>query len=218
MGEDTRVLVSPGRTRRSSSYTEPGASLHSTLHSAHLPAHYRAGLSRGCCHLEDTAALRMIVVWMATVAVVVLVALIVEIVSQEHTVTVGDVVTDHPSCSDIGKEILKLGGNAVDAAVAASLCLAVAVPHRAGLGGGGVMLVHDVRRNHTAVLDFLEVRPESPSMACLQVSPASLDIRQYTDNPATARRGPRAVGVPGFLAGLRRAHRKVRGGRRLTCS
>lgn len=159
MGEDTRVLVSPGRTRRSSSYTEPGASLHSTLHSAHLPAHYRAGLSRGCCHLEDTAALRMIVVWMATVAVVVLVALIVEIVSQEHTVTVGDVVTDHPSCSDIGKEILKLGGNAVDAAVAASLCLAVAVPHRAGLGGGGVMLVHDVRRNHTAVLDFLEVRP-----------------------------------------------------------
>lgn len=161
MGEDTRVLVSPGRTRRSSSYTEPGASLHSTLHSAHLPAHYRAGLSRGCCHLEDTAALRMIVVWMATVAVVVLVALIVEIVSQEHKVTVGDVVTDHPSCSDIGKEILKLGGNAVDAAVAAALCLAVAVPHRAGLGGGGVMLVHDVRRNHTAVLDFLEVRPES---------------------------------------------------------
>ena len=58
MGEDTAQLVTPGRTRRSSSYTEPGHHLHSDA----LPAHYRAGLGGGCCHLEDTAALRMIVV------------------------------------------------------------------------------------------------------------------------------------------------------------
>ena len=191
------MLVSPGRTRRSSSYTEPGASLHSTLHSAHLPAHYRAGLSRGCCHLEDTAALRMIVVWMATVAVVVLVALIVEIVSQEHTVTVGDVVTDHPSCSDIGKEILKLGGNAVDAAVAASLCLAVAVPHRAGLGGGGVMLVHDVRRNHTAVLDFLEVRSSPPTWPACRSPPPAWTSGSTRTTPARPGAGPGPPGCRG---------------------
>jgi len=142
----------------------------------------------------------MIVVWMATVAVVVLVALVVEIVSQEHVVTVGDVVTDHSSCSDIGKEILQLGGNSVDAAVAAALCLAVAVPHRVGLGGGGVMIVNDLRRNHTTVIDFLEV------------SPAKLDIRGYTDNLATIEHGPKSSGVPGFLAGLRHAHQKYGSG------
>ena len=61
MGEDTAQLVTPGRTRRSSSYTEPGQHLHSEA----MPAHYRAGLGGGCCHLEDTAALRMIVVRIA---------------------------------------------------------------------------------------------------------------------------------------------------------
>ena len=137
---------------------------------------------------------------MATVAVVVLVALVVEIVSQEHVVTVGDVVTDHSSCSDIGKEILQLGGNSVDAAVAAALCLAVAVPHRVGLGGGGVMIVNDLRRNHTTVIDFLEM------------SPAKLDFRGYTDNPATVEHGPKSSGVPGFIAGLRYAHKKYGSG------
>ena len=139
-------------------------------------------------------------VWMATVAIVVLVALVVEIVSQEHVVTVGDVVTDHSSCSDIGKEILQLGGNSVDAAVAAALCLAVAVPHRVGLGGGGVMMVNDLRRNQTVVIDFQEV------------SPAKLDIRGYTDNLATIEHGPKSSGVPGFLAGLRHAHQKYGSG------
>ena len=70
-------------------------------------------------------ALRMIVAWMALVAIVVFVALVAEIISTSHTVTVGDVVTDHPNCSIIGKEILADGGNGVDAAVAAGLCLAV---------------------------------------------------------------------------------------------
>ena len=70
-------------------------------------------------------ALRMIVAWMALVAIVVFVALVAEIISTSHTVTVGDVVTDHQNCSIIGKEILADGGNGVDAAVAAGLCLAV---------------------------------------------------------------------------------------------
>ena len=194
MGEDRAALVSPGRARRSSSYTEPSGP-GSFSYSDESSANYRAGLGGGCCHLEDTAALRMIVVWMATVAVVVFVALLVEIVNQEHLVLVGDVVSDHPSCSSIAASVLKLGGNAVDGAVAASLCLAVAVPHSVSLGGGGLMLVHDLRSNTSTVLDFLET------------SPASLDFRQYTDNPATAVLGPRSAGVPGLVAGLRRAHK-----------
>ena len=99
-------------------------------------------------------ALRMIVAWMATVAIVVFVALVVEIITASHLPTLGDVVTDHPNCSDIGASILRDGGNAVDAAVGAALCLAVAAPHRAGLGGGGVMLIHQLRSNLTTVIDF----------------------------------------------------------------
>ena len=96
-------------------------------------------------------------------------------------------MSDHPSCSSIGSSILALGGNAVDASVAASLCLTVALPHSVGLGGGGIMLVicqlcsvqgvamcivqvHDLRRNRTRVIDFLEK------------SPASLDFRKYTEH------------------------------------
>ena len=46
-------------------------------------------------------ALRMIVAWMALVAVVVFVALVVEIITTSHQVTVGDIVTDHPNCSQV---------------------------------------------------------------------------------------------------------------------
>ena len=96
-------------------------------------------------------------------------------------------MSDHPSCSSIGSSILALGGNAVDASVAAALCLTAALPHSVGLGGGGIMLVicqlfsvqdvdvctvqvHDLRRNRTRVIDFLEK------------SPASLDFRKYTEH------------------------------------
>ena len=46
-------------------------------------------------------ALRMIVAWMALVAIVVFVALVVEIITTSHQATVGDVVTDHPNCSQV---------------------------------------------------------------------------------------------------------------------
>jgi len=213
MSEDTVKLVGgggggpPGRVTHGTSYTEPSCrgghspptssshTSHSFTYSAPTSSSdYRAGLGGGCCHLEDTAALRMIVVWMATVAVVVFVALVVEIINQEHLVQVGDVVTDHPNCSSLASSILHRGGNAVDAAVAAALCLTITVPHSAGLGGGGVMLIHDLRKNSSVVVDFQEV------------SPASLNIRQYTDNPNTIRLGPKSAGVPGLVAGLYHAH------------
>jgi len=191
MSNDTSKLVTntPSTPKRSLSYTEPY-----TFTSEVPLKNYRAGLSKGCCHLEDTSALRMIVVWMATVAVVVFVALVVEIINQEHDVEVGDVITDHPNCSKIGAEILDLGGNAVDAAVAAGLCLTIAEPQSASLGGGGVMLIHHLRTNKTTVIDFQEV------------SPRDLPIQKYQDNPKIARFGKRSVAVPGVVAGLRYAH------------
>ena len=58
-------------------------------------------LLQGCCQFEDAMALRMIVAWMALVAIVVFVALVVEIITTSHQVTVGDIVTDHPNCSQV---------------------------------------------------------------------------------------------------------------------
>ena len=141
-------------------------------------------------------ALRMIVAWMATVGIVVFVALVVEIITTTHTVRVGDVVTDHPNCSQIGIEILQDGGNAVDAAVAAGLCLTVTMPSRAGLGGGGVMMVHQLRSNKTIVIDFQEKSPER------------LPIQKFQDNPKIALWGKRSVGVPGLVAGLYHAQQQ----------
>lgn len=69
-------------------------------------------------------------------------------------------VSDHPVCTRIGEEVMAMGGNAVDAVVAGSICLAVAAPHLTGLGGGGVMMIHRHRdSNNTKVIDFREMTP-----------------------------------------------------------
>ena len=69
-------------------------------------------------------------------------------------------VSDDAACSAIGDEVLSLGGNAVDAAVAATFCLAVVNPHITGIGGGGVMIIHMHRSNETVVIDFRETAPK----------------------------------------------------------
>lgn len=53
------------------------------------------------------------------------------------------VVADSGVCSDIGKDILSRGGNAVDAAVAATFCIGVADPNSAGIGGGHFMTIYN---------------------------------------------------------------------------
>jgi gamma-glutamyltranspeptidase/glutathione hydrolase len=67
----------------------------------------------------------------------------------------GGIVTDEPRASLVGRDVLALGGNAIDAAVAAYFALSVTMPSAAGLGGGGVCLVHDADKNETETFDFL---------------------------------------------------------------
>ena len=72
----------------------------------------------------------------------------------------GGLATDEPTATIAGRNILAAGGNAVDAAVAVYFSLAVTMPSVAGLGGGGVCVVHDAQSNVTKALDFLSKIPE----------------------------------------------------------
>jgi gamma-glutamyltranspeptidase / glutathione hydrolase len=102
----------------------------------------------------------------------------------------GLVVTAYASAGDAGLAILRQGGNAIDAAVAAAMACCVIVPNNVGLGGyGGTMVGRHAKSNRTFALDF-------DSRAPLAFTP------ELYKNPAASKHGYLAAGVPGVLAGL----------------
>ena len=110
------------------------------------------------------------------------------------------VVTGHPLASDVGKDILAQGGNAVDAAVAVQLALAVVYPRAGNIGGGGFM----VYRAADGTVDALDYREKAPARA-------SRDM--YLDSigdpiKGLSTKGHLAAGVPGTVAGLVEAHER----------
>lgn len=110
----------------------------------------------------------------------------------------GMVATQEALASDIGLQILKDGGNAVDAGVAVGFALAVTLPRAGNLGGGGFMMIYDAKQGKTVALDYREKAPSS----------ASRDM--YLDDEGNAvsdlsRYHGLAVGVPGTVAGLLKA-------------
>ena len=110
------------------------------------------------------------------------------------------VITAHPLASKVGVDILKKGGNAIDAAIAVKFALAVVYPNAGNIGGGG-FLVYRSKDGEKAALDF---REKAPSLA---------DKDMYLDsagNPITrlSLDGHLAAGVPGTVAGMQEAHKK----------
>jgi len=105
-----------------------------------------------------------------------------------------------PVASRVGVEILKQGGNAVDAAVAVAFALAVTWPEAGNLGGGGFMVVRDARHRSYA-LDYRETAPHRASHDMF-VGPNGAT----TDWSLTTRLG---VGTPGTVQGLWVAHEKL---------
>src|SRR5712671_2533725 len=71
----------------------------------------------------------------------------------------GMVVAQEARAARIGMEILRQGGNAVDAAVATGFALAVTYPRAGNLGGGGFMVIHLAERNEDVTIDYRETAP-----------------------------------------------------------
>jgi gamma-glutamyltranspeptidase/glutathione hydrolase len=69
------------------------------------------------------------------------------------------VVTQEAAASRVGLDVLKRGGNAVDAAVAVGFALAVTLPRAGNIGGGGFMLIHRADLNETIAIDYREAAP-----------------------------------------------------------
>ncbi len=110
------------------------------------------------------------------------------------------VVSGSPIASAVGREILEKGGNAVDAAVAVGFALAVVHPEAGNLGGGGFMVIR-MADGSVSALDYREMAPGGASRDMY------LDANgEPTDKSLT---GALAAGVPGAVAGLTEAHRKL---------
>lgn len=106
--------------------------------------------------------------------------------------------SDEADATAAGMAVLQAGGNAVDAAVATALALAVVHPEAGNLGGGGFAVVR--MRSTVAALDFRETAPAAvtPEMFLLHGAPA----------PERSQVGPLAAGVPGSPAGYFELHRR----------
>ena len=118
----------------------------------------------------------------------------------------GMVSSQERRASAVGVEILKRGGNAVDAAVAVGFALAVTLPRAGNLGGGGFMLVHLAKSNETIAIDYRETAPAA----------ATRDMFLGPDgkpDPAKSRDSGLSVGVPGTVRGLALAHQKYGSGK-----
>lgn len=110
------------------------------------------------------------------------------------------VVSAHPLASQIGVEIMKKGGNAIDAAIATQLALSVAFPAAGNIGGGGFMVIR-LKDGTAATLDFRET------------APAAATTNMYLDEKGDvitdlSLKGHLASGVPGSVDGMAEAHKK----------
>ena len=116
----------------------------------------------------------------------------------EPTFTKHVVVAQEAHAADVGRNVLRAGGNAIDAAVATAFALAVTVPEAGNLGGGGFLVAYLADRREVVTVDFRETAPRSASP------------RMYLDSDDKPRprhrAGAWAAGVPGTVRGLGLAH------------
>ena len=128
---------------------------------------------------------------------------------KEEVVAENGIVTAaHRATAEAGLEMLKRGGNAIDAAVAMGFCSVVVEPYMATIAGQGYMLVHLAAEGRTVAIDFNGRAPRQARPDMFRViGPASWESPwAFEVEGAANRTGPLAVTVPGTCAGLCTAH------------
>ena len=116
----------------------------------------------------------------------------------EPTFTKHVVAAQEAHAADVGRAVLRAGGNAVDAAIATAFALAVTLPEAGNLGGGGFIVAYLADRREVVTVDFREMAPRAATP------------RMYLDREGKLRprhrAGAWAAGVPGTVRGLGLAH------------
>ncbi len=120
---------------------------------------------------------------------------------QPETAQNGMVASQEAVASRVGVDILKKGGNAVDAAIATGFALAVTLPRAGNLGGGGFMMIHLADSGDTKALDYREMAPAAAFKDMFLGEDGEPDNQK-------SRFSGLAVGVPGTVAGFAEAFEK----------
>ncbi|PVU91471.1 hypothetical protein BB561_004379 [Smittium simulii] len=115
--------------------------------------------------------------------------------SQQAFGSTGAVATEETRCSNIGLEILKEGGSAVDAAIASGICIGLVNGFSSGIGGGGFVVI----RAADGSSELIDFREEAPALATKDM---------YVANKTLSTLGGLASGVPGELRGYELAHKR----------
>jgi gamma-glutamyltranspeptidase / glutathione hydrolase len=116
----------------------------------------------------------------------------------------GAVASADPDATQVGIQVLRRGGNAVDAAVATAAALGVTEPYVAGIGGGGFLVIYSARDHRVHTIDGREKAPANFPQDVF-IDPATGDPIPFTPNRVTTGL---AVGVPGTLASWQAALRR----------
>ncbi|MCS6873672.1 MAG: gamma-glutamyltransferase [Pyrinomonadaceae bacterium] len=117
------------------------------------------------------------------------------------------VASQHELASKIGIEVIKKGGNAVDAAIAVALALAVVYPEAGNIGGGGFMLIR-FKDGRTHAIDYREAAPKAATRNMFLDKDGNL-----IKGEGSSTIGYRAAAVPGTVAGLELAYKKFASGK-----
>jgi gamma-glutamyltranspeptidase/glutathione hydrolase len=117
----------------------------------------------------------------------------------------GMVVAQEKLAAQIGADILRQGGNAVDAAVATGFAMAVTYPRAGNIGGGGFMMIHLADRNQDVAIDYRETAPAATTRDIFLGADGKPDIAKSRDSAL-------GIGIPGTVAGLAMALEKYGSG------
>src|SRR5258705_9873104 len=115
------------------------------------------------------------------------------------------VVAQEKIAARLGADVLRRGGNAVDAAVATGFAMAVTYPRAGNIGGGGFMIIHSAERNADVAIDYRETAPAAMTRDIFLGSDGKPDSAKSRDFAL-------GIGVPRTVAGLTPALEKYGSG------